>query len=341
MADEQNEVQAATPTGNEAINTAWDSTFDTPDVPLPVDPVVEPVVDTTPAEPVVEGEVVEEATPTETVEASAVDESLQALAIELGADKAALDELVTSDPEEANRLLGALADQYNAQTSRLLFGQPEGLPTGEPSPTDTIADTSPGTPVASPLEAVFADEAKAAAFKEEHGDLLFDAFKAQVDQTKAMREQLVELEQVRQGMAAQQQEVALQELHSTFDSFGPAYADFYGPTSGERTDEQSENRGRVGDLADRIRSGDIRLGNKVGSDRDYLIKAHHHVASDIRQMAIRKQIISEIQTRSKRIISKPSAGRTTNLAAGRSDEAALAALDKAVTEGGLEGLFND
>lgn len=344
------------PSGVDAFNSKWDEVMGQHQDP--------PLVDPTPTTPEPEAE--EKADQKETAESDAsanepdatadpdsdpavqIDPSLVLLAEELDVDKAALDELIQSDPEQANILLTKLSEEHLALTSRTLFGT-DNTSTGvvdrgrlQPGTSEAEADSKEEQKLG-PLETLFADEEATAKFREEHGEVLTDILKAELEDRQAFRKDNADLKELRESLIAQQQQVILEEVESTFKSFGKTYADFYGSEVPfeKRSEAQNDNRGRVGDMAENLRSGDILKGASVKSDRYYLLAAHNHVAAELRSKAARQQILDQLQNRATTITNKPSAHRVTNIAAGRSDEAAHNALDRKVAELGIEHIFPD
>jgi hypothetical protein len=357
MADEgtgEAQVTEQPKTGMDAINNAWDQTWkETADPPLvsetPVTPVEVPADEQKTAEKSEEkapdAELKPEGDSLTTDPAVQIDPSLVLLAEELDVNKEALDELIASDPEQANTLLTQLAEEHLALTSRTLFGTDK-TPAGVGDQILNVPSTSEAgdeTPKLSPLETLFADEKALAEFTEEHGEVLTSILKSELEDRKAFKQENADLAQLRESLMAQQQQVLIEEMETTFKSFGNAYADFYGSelTNEARSPEQKENRGRVGDMADALRTGDRLRGTAVKSDRYYLAAAHNHVASELRSVAARKSIIEQLQTRAKSITNKPSAGRVANLAAGSPDEKAHNAMDRKAAELGIEHIFPD
>lgn len=296
-----------------------------PDTPEVTDAPTEPAESPDPAVP--------EEAPAD--EGNKIDPSLVALAVQEGADQAAVDELIASDPVAANELLMKLADEVNTQTLRSLQSTPE----------VATPETVPGIPTSegelSPLEALLTDEEALAAAKEEFGESLVEKFLLpQAKQAKANRETHAYLSQLRQETEAAQQQAAIAELNASFVAFGTGYSEFYGTDFSSATDAQVANRQKVTQIADRLRSADFAAGVEAKAARHYITQAHHVVAADERKAATRRELLSQIQTRSRSAIARPTKGQSQRISGG-SEEAAHQALSRRMAELGVEDYFRD
>ena len=268
-----------------------------------------------------------------------VDPSLVALAVQLGADEEAVNETVAQDPKRAKELLSQLVSEYNAESMRLISGRPGSRVTETP-----VTPTSTPSTDQTAFEKLLADETKVAAFKEEHGDALFEMMKAQAESTATLRNELSSLAELRGFVEVQQQDAVNREINSIFQSFGKPYDDFYGTGSlSELTETQLANRGKVGDLAQVMRSGHIASNQSTWSTHEYITRAHHVVAAQLRAEAERQSIIAQLQNREKSFTLKPSAGRAVNSTS--SNESANSRMKEALlnraAELGVEEFFAD
>jgi hypothetical protein len=290
--------------------------------------------------PAVESETATQSeTPAETTqseEGPQIDQSLLALAVQEGANQADLDELVKSDPERANVLLTELQNEVNKETLRALQGQPsstEQVGQSQQSATSEEAKVSA-------LEELLTSEDALAAAKEEHGETYVEKYLLPLaEQAKAYRSDREFIAQARQEMEVQKQQALVQQLNSTFTSFGKGYEDFYGGDVAKANDEQIANRESVTKIADQLRVSDLMLNRPEQPIQNYLTKAHAVVSADQVRAAARKEIISQIKTRSNSTTAKPNRSRSS--AVSSPDEAAMTAFDRKANELGLSDYFRD
>ena len=334
-------IQAADDKWNEVMGDDGESFADmiaggTPDE-TPVAPVAaEPELVKTETQPAVD-------TPTPVAAeapATQIDASLISLAVEMGADQAELDDLVKSDPAAATELLTKIQAEYNSQTLGLLHGSPSAEERSERLVSPASEDEA--TQAKSTLEALLTDDdAKAAAIEQYGEDFVEKVLTplARRDAENSKRE--AKLDILFEQMEAAQQQATIAELEATFLGFGPGYKDFYGSGAENLSDDQFTNRTSVGRIADKLRAGDRVTGTPDRGAGHYLTRAHHIVAADQRQAAVRKDLISQIKTRSRGSVAKPS-GQTTRIVSGeKSEGGAGQALDRKIANLGLEQYFDD
>jgi len=306
---------------------------------------ITPAAETPPAEPT-DDVVIEKQEPVadaiaDASDAPQIDESLINLAISEGADKADLDELIKSDPARATELLTQLQEQYNAQTLTLLHGPASTEVKPNANAESASADTTDA--VKSPLEALITDaEAKAAAVDQYGEDFVEKVLVPLAKRDVEIAKREAKLDAVIAQSEAAEQQATVAALEAAFVSFGAGYKDFYGAGVEALTPEQLENRVQVGREADRIRAGDIVRGNPDQGAAHYLTRAHHIVSAEQRQVAVRKELISQIKTRSKSTVAKPSRGTVDRIEAGeQSEAAAVQALDQRISNLGLGAFFDE
>jgi len=268
---------------------------------------------------------------------STIDPSLIALAMQEGADPAALNELITSDPERAQVLLTELQNEVNQVTLRTLQGQPS--PTGQVRPTNQAA-TSTDAPKASALEELLTNADALAAAREEHGDSYVEKYLLPLaEQAKAFREDRAFIQQARNEMEVQKQAALVQQVNSTFTSFGKGYEKFYGTDAALATEEQYANRESVTQIADKLRVADIAFGKPERAVSHYLTQAHAVVSADQVRAAARRDLLSQIKTRSATTTAKPNSRRASS--SGGPDDIARVAFDRRAAELGLTEYFRD
>lgn len=266
-----------------------------------------------------------------------IDPSLIALAVQEGADQAALDELVKSDPERANVLLTELQNEVNQATLRTLQGQPN--PTGQVSQSEQAA-TSKDAAKVSALEELLTNEDALAAAKEEHGESYVEKYLLPLaEQAKAFREDREFIQQARNEMEVQKQAALVQQVNSTFASFGKGYEKFYGADPAMATEEQHANRESVTQIADKLRVSDIAFGKPEKAISHYLTQAHAVVSADQVRAAARRELLSQIKTRSATTTARPNRSRSNS--SGGPDDVAETAFDRRAAELGLTDYFRD
>jgi len=273
---------------------------------------------------------------TPSTELPQVDPSLIALAVQEGADQAILDELVTSDPEKANELLTALAAEVNAVTLQSLQVNPA-VATAE---TTQAAATSSDDSDVTPLEALLTDkEAMAEAIEQFGEDYVNKFIVPQAKQAKQSREDHAYVKQMRAEMELARDQAIVAQVDATYTSFGPGYKEFYGDSISSANEAQAANRDSVNVIADKLRVIDLAQGKPEKAIARYVTQAHCIVSAEHTKIAARREILSQIQTRGKSVIAKPSRSKVTGIAS--RDEEAHNALSQRAAELGVEGFFRD
>jgi hypothetical protein len=265
-----------------------------------------------------------------------VDPSLVALAVQQGADKAALDKLVTEDPEEANQLLTQLAEEVNRVTLQSLQGQTG--PTGQDGQSTQSATSSDDQEI-TPLEAMFANEETLAEAREEFGEKHVELLRPLAEQAKQNREDRAFTAQLRQELEVQKEQAMIAQLNDTFKSFGVGYTEFYGADIAKVSEAQQANRESVTQIADKLRVADILTNKPERPLRNYLTEAHAIVSVDQQRTAARRELLSKIETRSKSTTAKPNRSKSSGTST--PEENASIELGKKAAQLGLEGWFGD
>ena len=268
-----------------------------------------------------------------------IDASLVSLAVELGADQADLDSLIKSDPDAATELLTKIQDEYNSQSLSLLHGQvsTETPPTSAGHATEDSDDVS-----GSPLEALLTEgEARDAAIDQYGEEFVEKVLTPLAKRDAQISKREAKLDALFDRMEASQQQAELAEVEAAFTGFGPGYKDFYGAGDARLTDEQFDHRKQVGIIADQLRAGDRVKGNAIQGATHYITRAHHIVSADQRKAAVRMELISQIKTRAKGLIAKPSRGTVDRIDTAEKSEAnAMQALDRKISNLGLDAFFD-
>jgi hypothetical protein len=246
----------------------------------------------------------------------AFDPNLRKIAKELGGWKETdIDALIVANPTLARVTFSNMAASYNALSLQYARG------TRPVNPAQTPAQQTAATqPSANPLDDLLNNPAKLAQLQEVAGEELTKLFiKPLLDERRAILED-------RQFLSEMRRDALIREVNTSFSEVANGgFEEFYG-RDGEVTQQQQDNRFKVGQLADQIRAGAQLQG--VNMDvREAVKRAHLIVTADQVQAKARREVRAQVQQRSTQITARPTQ-RKPRQTAKRGDDAALAAVEQ-------------
>lgn len=243
------------------------------------------------------------------------DPNLKRVAKELGNWKPQdIDDFIVSNPTLARVTFSNMAAGYN----NLSLQYAQGVRSATPAQPQQQPATTQNV---SPLDELLANPAKMKALTDVAGEDLVKAFiKPLLDERKQMLED-------RAYVANLRREAVVREVNDGFTNIAQGgFEEFYGK-NGEVTQEQNNNRFKVGQLADQIRSG-AQLQNVNMGIHEALRRAHLIVTADQNRAQARKEIVKQVKQRSTQITARPTARRSKEAPSARGDAAAIAAVNE-------------
>jgi hypothetical protein len=243
----------------------------------------------------------------------AFDPNLKRIAAELGGWKQSdIEDLIAHNPVLARVTFSNMAAGYNALSQQYAQAARSVIP-AQQLQAPTVAAPAP-----SALDELLSNPEKFKALSEIAGDELMKGFiKPLLDERKSMLED-------RQFIASLRQEALVREINDSFtDVAKDGFEEFYGK-AGETTQEQQNNRFKVGQLADQIRAG-AQLQRVNMPVKEAIRRAHLILTANQVKATARKEIVKQVQTRAKQLTLRPTARKNRAAApVQKGEEAALA-----------------
>lgn len=249
-------------------------------------------------------------------EAAVLDPNLRFAAEQFGWTADKIDKLYAADPELATSTFENLLNAFtnlSRQNNPAASMTPQGNPAAQQQ-------------AVSRLDKLYSD---LKSFAAENGEPLADHFKA------IHEEVIVPFRQMQAELAVQKQQAVRAEVNTVVNDLGKQFPAVYG--SGDKaTLVQQQSRQQLYTLADQFRAG-ASLQGKEMSVADALKRAHLVLTADQRIAEGRKQVVQQVQKRSKAITARPTQRRNPSaMGVSKGESAAAEAYERRANELGIE-----
>jgi hypothetical protein len=236
-----------------------------------------------------------------------------------------IEDFIVSNPVLARVTFSNMAAGYNNLSLQYAQAARQGI-----APTQQLQQAAATTQAQmSALDELLAKPEKLKALADTAGEELMKNFiKPLLDERKAAVED-------RQFIAGLRREALVREINTSIEDLAKGgFEGFYGKTA-ETTQQQHDNRFKVGQVADQIRAGAQMQGVNM-SIKDALNRAHLIVTADQVKAQVRKEITATVKRRATQITARPTTRATSSGQSGnRGDMAAIAAVEAFMSERGM------